>query len=79
MNDYARRRIINDRINDDYGYENRRDRDYENRRDYSRDYDDMYDTEDYRRGVRGSRRRDYAYSMDGHAPRMELTKHDMLS
>jgi hypothetical protein len=69
MNDYARRRMISDRL----------DRAYDGRRsDYAHD---MYDGEDYRRGVRGSGRRDrsdYNDMYDGHNPEVELTKHDMM-
>ena len=76
MNDYARRRMISDRM--DRAYEGSYDR---RRSDYSYD---MLDGEDYRRGVRGSGRRDrrdYADGrdyMDGHGPEVELTKQDMM-
>lgn len=77
MNDYARRRIISDRL--DRAYDSMYDR-----RDYAYD---MYDGADYRRGVRGSGRRDrrdYADNMDsrdymdGHGPEMQLTKQEMM-
>jgi hypothetical protein len=81
MNDYARRRILSNRIDQTYGVTDRRRSDY--RYDSMDTYDsrDMYDGEDYRRGVRGSGRRDRAESMDmfdGHGPEVELTKHDMM-
>jgi hypothetical protein len=65
MNDYARRRIMNDR-NDYYsGYGDRRPEYHEAR--------DMYDgTEHYREDRR--RGRDM---YDGHGREIELTKHDM--
>ena len=73
MNDYARRRILSDRI----------DRAYSDRRMSDNAYDsrDRYDGEDYRRGVRGSGRRDRMDGrdmFDGHEPEVELTKQDMM-
>jgi hypothetical protein len=79
MNDYARRRMISDRLDNMY--------DKRGSSDYSYD---MYDGADYRRGVRGSGRRDrrdYADNrdyldsrdyMDGHGSEMQLTKQDMM-
>jgi hypothetical protein len=78
MNDYARNRIMRDRL----------DREYEDRRDYTYD---MYDGADYRRGSRSGRRdrademdyrdhpdgRVYKDYYDGHGPKIELTKQDM--
>ena len=73
MNDYARRRMINDRL--DNMYDKRGSSDYTY---------DMYDGEDYRRGVRGSGRRDRRdytdgrdYS-DGHGSEMQLSKQEMM-
>lgn len=61
----------------DRGYEESDRRSY----DGTYDYRDMYDGEDYRRGVRGSGRRDRMDSRrmyDGHSPEVELTKQDMM-
>ena len=64
MNDYARRRIMNDR-----SYEQPRDMRHE------QDYMDYYSgNHDYRRASR----QDMTYGYDGHAPEVELTKHDIM-
>lgn len=67
MNDYARKRMISDRLERGYDRRSRSDYNY-----------DMYGTEDYRRDYRNSGRRDYADRYDGHGPEIELTKQDMM-